>query len=84
MGEDTQEPHQICSLPKAQLVLRHNLITLRNDNDNLKIHACSICFFFFLYKYYNILYLHATHHFKAVLSQMQQATVTLDYIVANA
>lgn len=82
MGEDTQEPHQICSLPKAQLVLRNNLITLRNDNDNLKIHACSICSV--LYKYYNILYLHATHHFKAVLSQMQQATVTLDYIMAYA
>lgn len=40
--------------------------------------------FAFLYKYYNILYLHATHRFKAVLSQMQQATVTLDYVMANA
>lgn len=83
MVEDTQEPHKICSLPKAQLVLRHNLITSRNDNDNLKIHARPICFVF-LYKYYKILYLHATHHFKAVLSQMQQATVTLNYIMANA
>lgn len=83
MVEDTQEPHKICSLPKAQLVLRHNLITSRNDNDNLKIHARPICFVF-LYKYYKILYLHTTHHFKAVLSQMQQATVTLNYIMANA